>query len=167
MNAPGAIGEPRRGGASPRRNGRSDVELNLAPIIDCFTVLITFLLASASFLSIGVIEAGAEGAGAAAEPARMRIAVTLHRDGSIGVKTEGSRNIRRVIPPQSGGSRDLDGLGRALDGLARDEPAVRSATIGADDTVAYAEIVEAIERASRTHPAASLAVSPAGFGEEN
>ena len=33
-----------------------DVDLNITPIIDCFTVLITFLLASASFLSIGFFE---------------------------------------------------------------------------------------------------------------
>jgi biopolymer transport protein ExbD len=32
-------------------NGQ-EVELNITPIIDCFTVLITFLLASASFLSL-------------------------------------------------------------------------------------------------------------------
>jgi len=39
-----------------------DVELNITPIIDCFTVLITFLLASASFLSIGFFDAYTPGA---------------------------------------------------------------------------------------------------------
>ena len=34
-----------------------EVELNITPIIDCFTVLITFLLASASFISIGFFDA--------------------------------------------------------------------------------------------------------------
>ena len=38
-----------------------DVEINITPIIDCFTVLITFLLASASFLSIGYFEASTPG----------------------------------------------------------------------------------------------------------
>lgn len=38
-------------------NNGGEVELNITPIIDCFTVLITFLLASASFLSIGFFEA--------------------------------------------------------------------------------------------------------------
>ncbi len=36
----------------------SEIELNLAPIIDCFTVLIMFLLISASFLSIGIFDTG-------------------------------------------------------------------------------------------------------------
>ncbi len=33
-----------------------DFELNLASMIDCFTVLIAFLLASSSFLSIGALD---------------------------------------------------------------------------------------------------------------
>ncbi|RYZ61531.1 MAG: hypothetical protein EOP09_19835, partial [Proteobacteria bacterium] len=43
----------RRGGA-----GSLEFDLNLAPIIDCFTVLITFLLVSASFLSVSIFDAG-------------------------------------------------------------------------------------------------------------
>ena len=35
-----------------------DFELNLAPIIDCFTVLIAFILISASFASINILDAG-------------------------------------------------------------------------------------------------------------
>ena len=35
---------------------KNDIELNLAPIIDCFTVLITYLLLSASFLSLSVLD---------------------------------------------------------------------------------------------------------------
>jgi len=38
-----------------------DVDINITPIIDCFTVLITFLLASASFLSIGCFEVSTPG----------------------------------------------------------------------------------------------------------
>jgi biopolymer transport protein ExbD len=33
-----------------------EFELNLAPIIDCFTVLITYMLVSASFLSLSMLE---------------------------------------------------------------------------------------------------------------
>jgi biopolymer transport protein ExbD len=36
-----------------------DFELNLAPIIDCLVVLITFTLISASFLSVAVFDYGA------------------------------------------------------------------------------------------------------------
>ena len=37
-------------------NSNQDFEINLAPIIDCFTVLITYLLVSASFLSLAVFD---------------------------------------------------------------------------------------------------------------
>src|SRR6185295_15775876 len=37
--------------------GGLDFELNLAPIIDCFTVLITFMLVSATYLSLTTLEA--------------------------------------------------------------------------------------------------------------
>ena len=33
-----------------------EVELNLAPIIDCFTVLITYLLVTASFLTFAAVD---------------------------------------------------------------------------------------------------------------
>jgi biopolymer transport protein ExbD len=42
-------------------SGSQEVELNITPIIDCFTVLITFMLASAGFLSIGFFEASTPG----------------------------------------------------------------------------------------------------------
>ena len=34
----------------------SDFELNLASIIDCFTVLITYLLVTASFITLGILD---------------------------------------------------------------------------------------------------------------
>ena len=43
-------------GQSSGSNG--EVELNLAPILDCLTVLVAFLLASASFLSLTALETG-------------------------------------------------------------------------------------------------------------
>ena len=38
--------------------GGGEVELNLAPIIDCFTVLITYLLVTASFLTLAAVDVG-------------------------------------------------------------------------------------------------------------
>src|SRR3954464_8653245 len=47
-----------RFGGTLRRKAETeqDFELNIASIIDCFTVLITYLLVSASFISIGVLD---------------------------------------------------------------------------------------------------------------
>jgi len=38
-----------------------DVPINIASIIDCFTVLITYILAAASFVSLGALEASIAG----------------------------------------------------------------------------------------------------------
>src|SRR4051812_10232604 len=42
-----------------------DFDLNIAPIIDCFTVLITYLLVSASFISLNVLDIGVAASGEA------------------------------------------------------------------------------------------------------
>ncbi|MGZ3709823.1 MAG: biopolymer transporter ExbD, partial [Bdellovibrionota bacterium] len=72
--------------------GSQDFELNIASIIDCFTVLITFLLASASFLSIGIFDAGVA-AGAAeskdSKPPSVQILVELQPDHRLSVKLTG------------------------------------------------------------------------------
>src|SRR5882672_8122358 len=45
-----------------------EVELNLAPIIDCFTVLITYLLVTASFLSLAALDVGVSATGTGTPP---------------------------------------------------------------------------------------------------
>lgn len=40
---------------SSRKEMDHDFELNIASIVDCFTVLITYLLAAASFISLGMV----------------------------------------------------------------------------------------------------------------
>ncbi|NDF14013.1 hypothetical protein EB061_01655 [bacterium] len=39
--------------------GEGDVELNIAPIVDCFTVLIAYMLVSMSFIQLSIFEAEA------------------------------------------------------------------------------------------------------------
>lgn len=43
-------------GGGNRRQMDQEFELNIASIVDCFTVLITYLLAAASFISLGSVE---------------------------------------------------------------------------------------------------------------
>ena len=60
-------------------NSNQDFDLNLAPIIDCFTVLITYLLVSASFISLNSLDVGIAATGdtaAAANPSTPPLALT-------------------------------------------------------------------------------------------
>lgn len=68
---------------SGSKGGSQDFDINLAPIIDCFTVLITFMLVSASFLAIGIFDAGVEAAGTSAantKPPAVHLELSLQKD---------------------------------------------------------------------------------------
>src|SRR5450759_4468663 len=71
-----------------------EVELNITPIIDCFTVLITFLLASASFLSIGFFEVYTPGTTASAQTLEPDVEVVLKvgANQTVEMKLKGKRN---------------------------------------------------------------------------
>jgi len=75
-------------------NSGQEVELNITPIIDCFTVLITFLLASASFLSIGFFEVYTPGTTASAETVEPDVEVILRvsADQMVEMKLKGKRS---------------------------------------------------------------------------
>ena len=75
-------------------NSGQEVELNITPIIDCFTVLITFLLASASFLSIGFFEVYTPGTTASAETIEPDVEVVLRVSANqmVEMKLKGKRN---------------------------------------------------------------------------
>jgi len=81
-------------------NGSSgEVELNLAPILDCLTVLVAFLLASASFLSLSVLDAGLAAQSAAAPQTQENqtlIKVRIQADGSFSLswQNETARSIK-------------------------------------------------------------------------
>jgi biopolymer transport protein ExbD len=67
-------------------NTDGEVDLNLAPILDCLTVLVAFLLASASFLSVSVLEASVAAEGTPADPNEkppILYSLKLRDDGSF------------------------------------------------------------------------------------
>jgi biopolymer transport protein ExbD len=140
-----------------------DVELNLAPIIDCFTVLITFMLASASFLSIGILDAGIAAAGATAAtpsaPPPITLSIELKDSHAIVVKVTGKENRTATIPAaQKDGSADWnhDQLTAQLNELKGRYPAVQAATLSADNGVEYKTIVKSMEVVRKSVPAVLL-----------
>ena len=100
------------GSHSSSGSSHQDFELNLASIIDCFTVLIAFMLASASFLSIGILDAGVAAAGAVAAnetPPPVQLSIELRRDHSILIKTSGKSSSSSTVG-QSQGTWDTERL---------------------------------------------------------
>jgi len=136
---------------SRSRGGPLDFDLNLAPIIDCFTVLITFMLASASFLSISIFDAGFTPAEAQGDPTPPPITVTLDlkKNGSLQVVTKGKLDSRNTFA-------NPDEAAEALRQLKEKYPGLESVTITADQEVEYESIVKAMEKARKFMPAMVL-----------
>jgi biopolymer transport protein ExbD len=130
-----------------RHEGSLDFELNLAPIIDCFTVLITFMLASASFVSISLFDAGFTPAEAVGDPNPPPITVSLDlkKNGSLQVVTHGKLNSTNTFA-------NPDEAAEALRQLKEKYPGVESMTITADPEVEYEAIVKAMEKSRKYMP---------------
>lgn len=125
-----------------------DFELNLASIIDCFTVLIAFMLASASFLAVGVLDAGISAASAApseTKPPSIQVEVTLKSENRIALKVTGKTNLNREFGSESELLENLKSLRAQNSDLA-------SLTLQAEDQVPYKRVVASMEQIRKTVP---------------
>jgi len=121
-------------------------------------VLIAFMLASASFLSIGILDAGVAAAGATAAssaPPSINVTIELSPDNKMIVKTSGKSQSSSSISAR-GGSWDYDSLTQALSGLKSHYPDVSAVTLTAENTVQYKDVVKAMEITRKILPVVLL-----------
>ncbi len=140
------------------RGQSQDFELNLASIIDCLTVLITFLLASTAFISIGILDAGVAAAGTQSDntaPPPVNISMELNPSHSITVKTSGKATSSVQIAAH-GTDWDLEGLNQKLQALHQQWPMVNAITLSADNTVEYKDVVQVMDAARKNIPVVLL-----------
>lgn len=154
MMPSGGEGDGRRGG------GGQDFDINLAPIIDCFTVLITFMLVSASFLSIGIMDAGVAAPSSAPanpneKPPALLVQIDLRPSQEIELKVTGKMSRTAKIKSVSG-KPDYPTLTRELAGLKAKFPDTESLVLTAQDDVEYKSVVEAMESIRKTVPSVLL-----------
>ncbi|MCC7442318.1 MAG: biopolymer transporter ExbD [Bdellovibrionales bacterium] len=138
--------------------GGQDVDLNLAPIIDAFTVLIAFMLVSASFLAIGVLDAGVAAGGKAgdkAKPPAVTIRVHLEEGRNIRLETTGQLSLKLTLKPE-GEAWNQGGLQAELAKLKSRFPDVKAAILSADDSVAYEDVVSQMGALRKTYPGVLL-----------
>lgn len=137
-----------------------DFELNLASIIDCFTVLIAFMLVSSAFLSIGILDAGIAAAGTTstnATPPAVNIAVELNKNQTFEIKVTGKATSNvKVARGKTEEGWDFDALSQQLQAMKGKWPDVQALTVTAENKIEYREIVKTIETARKTHPAVVL-----------
>lgn len=144
--------------ASEGGDGGQDFELNLASIIDCFTVLITYLLVSASFISLSALDVTVADANAPADtvPPDLAVTVTIKPGGDLALDATGKETLNLAIT-NKGGVSDLATLGLRLKELKQRYPTLKSALVTAADSVQYKSLVATIEAAKATLP--EIAVS--------
>jgi biopolymer transport protein ExbD len=146
------------GQAHPAGGGSGlDFELNIAPVIDCLTVLIAFTLVSASFVSIKVLEAGvgsfSEQAASTTDPRHdTAMSVRMSSSGSWILKLAGRASETVTVPPWADGRRDFEGLDAAIQKAREKFPDLREASVTADPAIEYREVVQAVELVRKELP---------------
>jgi biopolymer transport protein ExbD len=125
------------------RRVRKPSELLLVPMIDIFTVLVTFLLMTAVFSRITILELelpSASGGAAVTEP-EFRLEVILRKDGFE--LTNGTTVIAAV--PKVGGKYDLKALSELAQSLKRDHSDVDDASILLEPKIEYDDLIQVMD----------------------
>src|SRR4051812_44310285 len=88
---------PAQLGRASGLGGSLDFELNLAPVIDCLTVLIGFVMISVVFASVRILDIGV-GAGAMETTAQkspsVKVVVELAATGMMQIKVTGKESLQ-------------------------------------------------------------------------
>jgi biopolymer transport protein ExbD len=138
---------------------RKPAELLLVPMIDIFTVLVTFLLMTAVFSRITILELdlpSSESAGSSAPAFRLEVIVR-----KLGLELTNGHQIIATIPNVNG-EYDLRTLSRMAMSLKRDYPDANAASVLLEPDIAYDNLVQVMDaiRSAEAEPAAPEADVP-------
>jgi biopolymer transport protein ExbD len=129
-----------------------EFELNLAPVIDCLTVLIVYTMISASFLSLGVFNTTIPSEGkASASLIPVQVRVDMHRDRSIEMTVSGAEKQSKTFVPKEQ-DWDFNSMIGVLNELKGRYALLTTVTLAADPQVHYNEVVRGVERSKQSIP---------------
>jgi biopolymer transport protein ExbD len=140
---------------------RKPAEVMLVPMIDIFTVLVTFLLMTAVFSRVTILQLDLPSAndGAAAAPPVFRLEVIVRESGFE--LTNGETLIAAL--PKVDGQYDFATLTQLAQQLKRENPEVVDASVLMERTVKYDYLIQVMD-AIRSAPAAGGEESAADSG---
>jgi biopolymer transport protein ExbD len=132
------------------------VELLLVPMIDIFTVLVTFLLMTAVFsrLTILQLDLPSSASGPSSEP-RFRLEVII-RQNELEL-TDGKARIGEI--PNVNGEYDLKTLSEQALALKREHPDVNDASVLSEPRIRYDDVIQVMDAIR------SVAVFPGSDGK--
>jgi biopolymer transport protein ExbD len=124
------------------RRERKPAELLLVPMIDIFTVLVTFLLMTAVFSRIAIMQIDLPSSVAPKpEEPRFRLEVIVRQDGFE--LSDGRQAIGTV--PKVSGAYDLKALTESALAVKREHPASEDASVLSEPKVPYDELIQAMD----------------------
>ena len=121
---------------------RKQAELLLVPMIDIFTVLVTFLLMTAVFSRIAVMQIDLPSmAPSKPEEPKFRLEVVIRQDGfELG---DGKQLIATI--PKVNGAYDLNALSEHALAVKREHPTADDASVLSEARVPYDELIQAMD----------------------
>jgi biopolymer transport protein ExbD len=142
---------------TPVRRTRKPAELLLVPMIDIFTVLVTFLLMTAVFSRITIVQLDLPSAasGKVTEPT-FRLEVIVRKEGFE--LTNGSTSIAAI--PKVNGAYDLKALSELALSLKRDHPETDAASVLMEADVDYDYLIQAMDAIRSTEVPSETAGAP-------
>jgi biopolymer transport protein ExbD len=134
------------------RRPRKPVELLLVPMIDIFTVLVTFLLMTAVFSRITILELDLPSAASQPDSAPVfRLEVIVRKQGLE--LTNGSALIARI--PNVNGEYDLKSLSTLALSLKRDNPDASAASVLLEPEIEYDHLIAVMDAIRTADPSLS------------
>jgi len=121
---------------------RKPTELLLVPMIDIFTVLVTFLLMTAVFSRITIVELDLPSAASTTfTPPSFRLEVIVKKEGFE--LTNGTSLIATI--PKVNGAYDLKSLGDLALSLKRDYPDAANASVLLQPDIPYDDLIQVMD----------------------
>ena len=135
----------------------TDVDLPIAPIIDCFVVLIAFLLVSAAYVSVSIFNADVAIVEESSNPSEVTAtgvmaAIEVTEAGAFKILLTGDVSETIEIPKKDSMKEQKVELDTKLKEIKSRFADIKNITIKADSKVVYKTIVSAMEVARVYYP---------------
>lgn len=129
-------------------SGKTDFEINIVPIVDCLTILVTFMLAAGAYYSLAMLDIKVSGSAASVEdPAHPPVDLTVELKPNQNLILKISGEVSRRVEV-----RTAEDLVRELGGIHEKWPEVNAVTLIANKEVPYQNVVAVLESIRRSHP---------------
>lgn len=150
------------GSGGSGKDAEQDFEINIASIIDCFTVLITYLLVSTAFISIGMIDVNMATPGPSAVVDKnpdLNLRIDLGSKRLLTLILSGEKSSTLELSAKNG-SWDFTGLESALKPIKDKFSQLTIAQLSAAPSTEYTDIVRAVETIRKVMPVVYFAERP-------